>query len=95
MTSEIFQLITDDMPNESTKLRKLISPKFAATIGFLSAGELHQSYGYEYYSSYSTMNSSAFTSFRLFVFSILSNHLSDFFTFHKNFFVFTWFKLIS
>ena len=47
MTSEIFQLIKDDIPNENTKLRKLISPKFAATIGLLSAGELCQSYGYE------------------------------------------------
>ena len=37
-----------------------------------TTGELHKSYGYEYYSSYSTMKSSAFTSFRPFIFFIFS-----------------------
>ena len=76
MTSEIFEeifrLIKDDIPKEVTNLRELIPPRLllAATIGFLLTGELYKSYGYEYYSSYSTMNTSAFTSFRPFVFSI-------------------------
>ena len=76
MTSEIFeelfQLIKDNIPKENTNLRELIPHRLplAATIGFLSTGELYKSYGYEYYSSYSTMNSSAFTSFCSFAFSI-------------------------
>ena len=72
---EIFQLIKDDMPKENTNSRE--------------TGELYKSYGYEYYSPYSTMSSSAFLLLHFFFF----NHLSDFFTFHKN--IFTWFKLIS
>ena len=63
----VFQLIKDD-----TKLRELIPPRlyFVATVGFLSTGVLYKSYVYEHYSSYSTMNSSAFNSFCSFVFSI-------------------------
>ena len=82
---EIFQLIKDDIPKENTNLRELILPRLqlAAAIGFLLTGKLYKSYCYEYYSSYSTMNSSVFASFCPFVFSIFSNHLSDFFTFHK------------
>ena len=62
---EIFQLIKDDITKENTKLRELILPRLllATTIGFLSTGELYKSYVYEYYSSYSTMKSSTFTSF--------------------------------
>ena len=67
---EIFQLIKDDMIKENIRMRELIPPRLAATIGFLSTGELYKSYVYEYYSFYSTMNSSTFTSFRAFVFSI-------------------------
>ena len=53
-------------------MRELILPrlKIAATIGFLSTGELHRNYVNEYYSSYSTMTSSTFTSFWALVFSI-------------------------
>ena len=67
---EIFQLIKDGIPKENTKFRELLPPilQLAATTGFLSTGELYKSYGYEYYSSYSVMNSSAFTSFRHFAF---------------------------
>ena len=69
---QIFQLIKDDITKENTKMRKLIPPRLqlAATIGFLSTGELYKSCVYEYYSSYSTMNSSTCTSFRAFVFTI-------------------------
>ena len=77
MTSEnfwkIFQLIKDDITNENTKLRELIPPRpelAVVAIGFLSTGELYKSYVYEYCSSYSAMDSSTFTSFRAFVFSI-------------------------
>ena len=78
---EIFQLIKDDITKENIKMRELIPSRLAATIGFLSTGELYKSYVYEYYSFYSTMNSSTFSSFRAFVFSIFSflikkaNHL--------------------
>ena len=80
---ETFQLIKDDITKENTKMRKLIQPSLwlADTIGFLSTGELYKSHIYEYYSFYSTMNSSTFTSFRTFVFSIFpslikkENHL--------------------
>ena len=56
---ERFQLIKDDIPKESSNLKELIlpRPKLAATIDFLSSGELYKSYSYEYYSSYSTMKS--------------------------------------
>ena len=69
---QIFQLIKDDITKEDTKLRELIPLRLqlAATIGFLSTGELYKSYVYEYCSSYSAMDSSTFTSFRAFVFSI-------------------------
>ena len=67
---EIFQLIKDDITKENIKMRELILHSLAAIIGFLSTGELYKSYVYEYYSSYSTMNSSTFTSFCAFVFSI-------------------------
>ena len=76
---EIFQLVKDDIPKENANLRELIPPRLwlAATIGFLSTGELYKSYGYEYYSSYWTMNSSAFTSFLAFVFSIFSSLIAS------------------
>ena len=69
---EIFQLIKDGITKENTKMRELILPRLqhAATIGLLSTEELYKSYVYEHYSFYSTMNSSSFTSFRAFVFSI-------------------------
>ena len=52
---EIFQLIKDDITKENTEIRELILPRLqlAATIGFLSTGELY----------YSTMNSSTFNFF--------------------------------
>ena len=81
MTSKNFQEILhqkkDDTAKENTKMRKLIPSrlKHAATIGFLSTGKLYKSYGYEYYSFYSTMNSSTFTSFGAFVFSIFPSPL--------------------
>ena len=84
---EIFQLIKDYTTKESTKMRELIPPRlrFPATIGFLSTGELYKSYVYQYYYSYSTMNSSTFTSFHAFVFYIFSSPIASliFFTFHK------------
>ena len=105
MTSEIFeelfQLIKDNIPKENTNLRELIPHRLplAATIGFLSTGELYKSYGYEYYSSYSTMNSSALTSFRPFVFSIFSSLITSLIfllsTKSSNKKQITWFKLIS
>ena len=50
---EIYQLIKDNIPKENTNLRELIPHRLplAATIGFLSTGELYKSYGYEYYCS--------------------------------------------
>ena len=60
---EIFQLIKDDVTKENIKMRELIPHRLAATIGFLSTGELCKSYVYEYYFFYSTINSSTFTSF--------------------------------
>ena len=54
-------------------MRELIPPRpelAVVAIGFLSTGELYKSYVYEYCSSYSAMDSSTFTSFRAFVFSI-------------------------
>ena len=81
MTSENFeeisQLVKDDITKENIRMRELIPPKLAATIGFLSTGELYKSYIYEYYSSYSTMNSSTFTSFLAFVFSIFSSLIKN------------------
>ena len=76
---EIFQLIKDGIPKENSNLRELIPPRLslAATIGFLSTEKLYKSYGYEYSSSYSTMSSSAFTSFRPFVFSIFSSLITS------------------
>ena len=65
---EIFQLIKDNITKENTKLR---NPAQAITITITFNRELYKSYIYEYYSSYSTMNSSKFTSFRAFVFSVL------------------------
>ena len=41
---EIFQLITDDISKENIKIRELIPPRLAATIGFLPTGELYKSY---------------------------------------------------
>ena len=38
---EIFQLIKDDITKENIKMRKLIPPRLAATIDFLSTGELY------------------------------------------------------
>ena len=70
---EIFQLIKDDITKENTKMGELILPRLqlAVTIGFLSTGELYKSYVYEYYYSfYSTVSNSTFTSFCAFVFSI-------------------------
>ena len=90
---EIFQLIKDDITKENTKMGELIP----STSPFLSTEELCKSYVYQYYSSYSTMNSSTFTSFRAFVFSI-SSSLSLLWFFHKNFLQkkqITWFKLHS
>ena len=85
---EIFQLIKTDIPKGKSNLRELILPKLqlAATIVYLSTGELNKNYGYEYYSSYSTMNSLAFRSFCPFVFSIFSSLITSliFLTFHKN-----------
>ena len=76
---EIFQLIKDDIPKENTNLRELNTHRLqlAATIGFLSTGELYKGYGCEYYSSYSTMNSSAFISFQSFTFSIFSSPITS------------------
>ena len=62
---EIFQLIKDDIIKENIRMRELIPPRLAATIGFLSTGELYKSYVYECYSFYPAMNSSTFTSFAL------------------------------
>ena len=70
---EMFQLIKDDITKENIKMKELIPPRLAPTISFLSTGELYKSYVYEYYYFYSTMNSSTFTSFRAFVFSIFSS----------------------
>ena len=70
---EIFQLIKHDITKENIRMRELISPRLATTIGFLSTEELCNIYVYEYYSSYSIMNSLAFTSFHAFVFSIFSS----------------------
>ena len=72
-SEEIFQLIKDDITKENIRMRELIPPRLAAIFGFLSTGELYKSYIYEYYSFYSTMNSSIFTSFRAFDFSIFSS----------------------
>ena len=62
---EIFQLIKDDITKENIKMRELIPRRLAATIGILSTGELYKSYVYEYYSFYSTMNSSTLRLFAL------------------------------
>ena len=70
---EIFLLIKDEATKEKIKMRELIPPRLAAIIGFLSTGKLYKSFVYEYYYFYSTMNSSTFTSFRAFVFSIFSS----------------------
>ena len=70
---EIFQLIKTDITKENIRMRETIPPRLAATIGLLSTGELYKSYVYEYYPFYSTMNSSTFTFFRAFVFSIFSS----------------------
>ena len=70
---EIFRLIKDDITKENIRMRELIPPRLAATIGFLSTGELYKGYVYEYYRFYSTMNSSTFTSFRALVFSNFSS----------------------
>ena len=74
---EIFQLIEDDVTKENTKLRELIWARLelSAANAFLWTGELYKCYVYtsEYYSSYSTMSSSRFTSFHAFVFSIFSS----------------------
>ena len=95
---EIFQLIRDDITKENTKLRELISPRIqlAATIGFLSTGELYKSYVYENYSSYSTML------FNIYFFFALSSspffllyHLCDFSTKISYKKQITWFKLHS
>ena len=98
---EIFQLIKDGITKQNTKIRIPISPKLwlATTVGFLSAGEWYKSYVYEYYFFYPTMDSSTFTSFPAFVFSIFFSYpLSDFFYSPQNFFTkkqITWFKLYS
>ena len=95
---EIFQLIRDDITKENTKLRELISPRIqlAATIGFLSTGELYKSYVYENYSSYSAML------FNIYFFFALSSspffllyHLCDFSTKISYKKQITWFKLHS
>ena len=70
---EICQLTKDDITKENTKMRELIPPRLAATIGFLSTGESYKSYVYECYPFYSTINRSTFTSFRAFVFPIFSS----------------------
>ena len=70
---EIFRLIKDDIAKENIRMRELIPPRLAATIGFLSTGELYKGYVHEYYRFYSTMNSSTFTSFRALVFSNFSS----------------------
>ena len=49
---EIFQLITDDISKENIKIRELIPPRLAATVGFLPTGELYKSYVYRHYSFY-------------------------------------------
>ena len=56
---EIFQLIKDGITKQNTKIRNPISPKLklATTMSFLSAGESHKSYVYEYYFFYPTMDS--------------------------------------
>ena len=38
---EIFQLRKDDTTKENIKMRKLIPPRLAATIGFLSTGDIY------------------------------------------------------
>ena len=70
---EIFQLIKDGITKENVRVRELISPRLVAAIGSLPTGELIKSCVYEYYPFYSTMNSSTFTSFCTFVFSIFSS----------------------
>ena len=72
-SKEKFQLITDDIPRENTKLTELIPPR----LQLLLTGELQKSYGYEYCSSQSTMNTSAFASFRAFIFSIFSSLINS------------------
>ena len=66
---EIFQLIKDDITKENTEIRELILPRLqlAATIGFLSTGELY----------YSTMNSSTFSFFLRFILSIFSSLIKN------------------
>ena len=70
---EIFQLIKDDITKENIRMRELIPPRLAVTIGFLSTEELYKSYVYEHHPFHLTMNSSTFTSFRAFVFTIFSS----------------------
>ena len=82
MTSEnflkIFQLIKNDITKENTKMKDPMPLKlrFATTISFLSR-ELHKSYVCEYCFFHSIMNSSTFTSFRSFFFSIFSSLITS------------------
>ena len=39
---EIFQLIKDDITKENIRIRELIPPRLAATIGFLSTEKLYK-----------------------------------------------------
>ena len=86
---EVFQLIKDDATKTNPKMRGPIPRRLqlAATISFLSTGKSNKSYVYECYFFYSAINSSTFTSFRAFVFSIFSSLMISlvFFTSHKNF----------
>ena len=78
----------DDIAKKNIKTRDPITLilYLVATICFLSTEESYKSYVYEYYFFYSTINSSTFTSFRGFFFSIVSSLMpSDSFTFYKNF----------
>ena len=84
---EIFQLTKDDLTKENTKMRELIPPRlqFAATIGFLSRGIIQELCLWVLFSllNYEQFNIYFFSHFLLFHF-FFYNHLSDFFTFHKN-----------
>ena len=67
---KISQLIKGDITKENTKMRELIPPpnyKLQSRLAFYQ--HENYTYVYDYYSFFSTMSSSTFTSFRAFVFS--------------------------
>ena len=85
---EIFQLLKDDVTKENTKIRELITPRLelAATTGFLSRAITEELclWALFFLLNYEQFYIYFFPRFFLLRFTF-SNHLSDIFTFYKNF----------